>query len=183
MNVRILRQKSLVTWSIVIREIRMIFILMFKLFRGKNLLEIPARNPGEYGRSLLKLLFDSNELQTSLLPSTQSKRFSKPELDRERFNLLNGTYVTFVSFIIFYWAVWLRNKVHFSCLEALRTRYRITKYHYIAFYKDRIQETLAGCLYNQGPRKLKHRSTITRENLIPQSSVTPDDENHQNASD
>jgi hypothetical protein len=57
---------------------------------GTNLLEVPARNAGEYARSVLKILFKSHELQSSLLPSQQSKRYSKPELDHERFGRLNG---------------------------------------------------------------------------------------------
>jgi hypothetical protein len=38
----------------------------------------------------LKKLFKPLELQTCLLPSQQSKRYSKSELDQERFNRLNG---------------------------------------------------------------------------------------------
>ncbi|CAF4554290.1 unnamed protein product [Rotaria socialis] len=57
---------------------------------GCDLLEVPARNPREYARNLLKLLFKPLELQTCLLPSQQSKRYSKSELDQERFNRLNG---------------------------------------------------------------------------------------------
>lgn len=40
-------------------------------------------------------------------------------------------------------------------LEAIRVRYRITKFNYELFYKERIQETLAGCVYNEGTRKQK----------------------------
>ena len=55
-----------------------------------NLLEIPARNAGEYARAVLKKLFTADELKSGLLPSQQSKRYSKPELDHERINCLNG---------------------------------------------------------------------------------------------
>ena len=54
------------------------------------MLDIPARNPREYSRILLKTLFQPYEFQSCLLPSMQAKRFSKPDLDAERFNLLNG---------------------------------------------------------------------------------------------
>ena len=42
-----------------------------------------------------------------------------------------------------------------TILEALRSRYRVSRHHFTLFYKERIQETLAGCLYNEGQRKLK----------------------------
>ena len=42
--------------------------------------------------------------------------------------------------------------------EAVRTRYRIAKYRYEMFYKERIQSTLAACIYNEGRRTLKQRT-------------------------
>ncbi|CAF2040422.1 unnamed protein product [Rotaria magnacalcarata] len=110
---------------------------------GCDLLEIPARNPREYARNLLKLLFKPLELQTCLLPSQQSKRYSKSELDQERFNRLN---------------------------DAIRTRYRITKHHYTTFYKERIQETLVGCLYNEGTRKTK-KQPIQQQQLHKENEI------------
>ena len=61
-------------------------------YDGQNLLDIPARNAGEYSRILLKTLFKPHELQLCLLPSQQSKRYAKSELDHERFALLKGTF-------------------------------------------------------------------------------------------
>ncbi|CAF3224831.1 unnamed protein product [Rotaria socialis] len=120
---------------------------------GCDLLEVPARNPREYARNLLKLLFKPLELQTCLLPSQQSKRYSKSELDQERFNRLNG-----------------------NERDAIRTRYRITKHHYTTFYKERIQETLAGCLYNEGTRKTKkqpiQQQQLHKENEIVHGNTT-----------
>ena len=49
-------------------------------------------------------------------------------------------------------------RIFSSILEAIQTRYRIAKYHYDCFYRERIQATLAGCLYNEGRRKLKRFS-------------------------
>ena len=63
---------------------------IFQMFEDRDLLEMSTRNPGEYARSLLKILFKSEDLQTSLLPSQQSKRYSRPELDNERMKILNG---------------------------------------------------------------------------------------------
>ena len=40
-------------------------------------------------------------------------------------------------------------------LDEVRTRYRISKHHYETFYKERLKETLAGCIYNVGIRKPK----------------------------
>ncbi|CAF5138159.1 unnamed protein product, partial [Rotaria socialis] len=58
---------------------------------GRDLLEVPARNAAEYARKLLQEMFKPDELESSLLPSPHEKRFSKVELDQNRFNLLNGT--------------------------------------------------------------------------------------------
>lgn len=60
----------------------------------------------------------------------------------------------------------------FICLEALRVRYRIANEHYSSFYKDFIQETLATCLYNEGPRKQKKR-TIEQRPTVQQHSFEP----------
>lgn len=60
------------------------------MFGERNLLSITARNPGEYARCVLKVLFESHELRDGLLPSAQAKRYAKQELDPERISLLNG---------------------------------------------------------------------------------------------
>jgi hypothetical protein len=60
------------------------------MFNGRNLLDVPAKNSGEYARNLLKILFKQQELQSCLLPSQQAKRYLKSELDHERMKLLNG---------------------------------------------------------------------------------------------
>ncbi|CAF2083183.1 unnamed protein product [Rotaria magnacalcarata] len=104
-------------------------------FDGRDLLEVPARNAAEYARKLLQEMFKPGELESSLLPSPHAKRFSKVELDQNRFNLLN---------------------------DAVRTRYRISKHHYISFYKDRIQDSLGNCLYNVGIRK-KRKQKIQQQ--------------------
>lgn len=52
-------------------------------------------------------------------------------------------------------------------LDAIRTRYRISKHHYETFYKERIKETLAGCIYNVGVRKPKKQ-------LIQQQTTAED---------
>lgn len=60
------------------------------MYDSSDLLQVPARNVGEYARNLLRILYKPEELQSSLLPSAQSKRYSKPELDRVRLTRLNG---------------------------------------------------------------------------------------------
>lgn len=99
-------------------------------------------------------MFKPQELQSSLLPSQHSKKYLKGELDQERFNLLNGTTVKqlIFSFLQKYFSVFL-------FLDAVRTRYRISKHHYTSFYKDRIQDTLANCLYNEGTRRNRRQPT------------------------
>lgn len=44
---------------------------------------------------------------------------------------------------------------HLFNLDAIRTRYRIAKHRYDLFYKEKIQATLAACVYNEGTRKQK----------------------------
>ena len=54
------------------------------------------------------------------------------------------------------WINWVSN--FFVCVvEAVRVRYRIAKYSYDSFYKERLQSTLAACVYNSGRRKLKQQ--------------------------
>ncbi|CAF3541991.1 unnamed protein product [Rotaria sp. Silwood2] len=101
---------------------------------SQELLQVPARNVGEYARNLLKILFTHEELAESLLPSPQAHRYSKKKLD-----------------------------------EAIQTRYRITNYHYPTFYKEQVQETLAACLYNEGPRKSNKQTMQQRQ---PQQNTT-----------
>ena len=67
--------------------------LSVQMYDGQNLLDVPARNAGEYSRILLKTLFKPHELQFCLLPSQQSKRYAKSELDHERFGLLKGSFI------------------------------------------------------------------------------------------
>ncbi|CAF1514934.1 unnamed protein product, partial [Didymodactylos carnosus] len=80
------------------------------------------------------------------LPSQQSKRYKKPELDRKRLDLLN---------------------------EAVRSQFRISKHHYPTFYKEIIQQTLADCLYNEGPRKEKRQTVQQQQQTLEQPVTTP----------
>ncbi|CAF4317966.1 unnamed protein product [Rotaria sp. Silwood2] len=113
------------------------------MHEGRNLLDVPARNAGEYARNLLKILFKPHELQTSLLPSLHSTKFSKSQLDQERIDRLN---------------------------EAVRAQYRITKHHYTSFYKERIQVTLACCVYNEGVRKQKKQMMQQQQQIVQQTA-------------
>lgn len=60
------------------------------MFQDRDLLDVPAKNAGEYARNLLRILFTPEELQTCLLPSSQAKSYNKPELDSDRMRLMNG---------------------------------------------------------------------------------------------
>lgn len=135
-------------------EKRLCFFIFIQIYEGQNLLEVPARNVGEYARNLLKTLFKPSELQSSLLPSQHSKKFAKSELDQHRIDLLNGNLIDLNKFL---------DVKSFFPLDAVRTRYRITKHHYLSFYKDRIQETLANCVYNEGVRKPKRQAAIQQQ--------------------
>ena len=62
-----------------------------------------------------------------------------------------------------------------SILEALRSRYRVSRHHFTLFYKERIQETLAGCLYNEGQRKHK-KPTVQQQPEVMQQRTTQSEE-------
>ena len=63
------------------------------MWNNKNLLSIVARDPGDYGRKLLQLLFTEAELQSSLLPSQSAHLYQKDVLDIVRFEKLNGKFI------------------------------------------------------------------------------------------
>ena len=54
------------------------------------MLDISAKNPGDYGRKLLRVLYTADELKTSMLPSTVGDRYVKPKLDAERYQVLHS---------------------------------------------------------------------------------------------
>jgi hypothetical protein len=60
------------------------------MWNHKNLLSIAARDAGDYGRKLLRLLYTQAELQSCLLPSQSAQLYQKDVLDQERFEILNG---------------------------------------------------------------------------------------------
>jgi hypothetical protein len=62
------------------------------MFNNENLLEMNGKNPGDYGRRLLRVLYSEVELKTSMLPSSVSDRYLKPKLDEEKFALLNSKF-------------------------------------------------------------------------------------------
>ncbi|CAF5094987.1 unnamed protein product, partial [Rotaria magnacalcarata] len=51
---------------------------------GINLLEIYAKDYGAYAREILRVLYRSDELKSSILPSSYN-HFSRKQLDRETF--------------------------------------------------------------------------------------------------
>lgn len=60
------------------------------MWDGRNLLKIAARDAGDFGRQLLRLLFTPSELNSCILPSQAAHLYQKDVLDGERFRLLNG---------------------------------------------------------------------------------------------
>lgn len=60
------------------------------MWNNRNLLKILARDPGDYARQLLRLLFSDDELTESILPSQAAHLYQKNVLDSERFLILNG---------------------------------------------------------------------------------------------
>lgn len=65
---------------------------------NENLLDINGKNPGDYGRRLLRVLYTSEELKACMLPSTIGDRYSKPKLDAQKFELLHSK-LRFVDFV------------------------------------------------------------------------------------
>ncbi|CAF5229264.1 unnamed protein product, partial [Rotaria magnacalcarata] len=57
---------------------------------GKNLLKVSGRDIGDYARKLLDILFTTQELQSSILPSHAAHLYQKEVLDEDRFKILNG---------------------------------------------------------------------------------------------
>ena len=62
------------------------------MWEEKNLLNIVARDPGDYARKLLRTLFTEYEIRSSLLPSQSAHLYQKDILDEKRFAKLNGRY-------------------------------------------------------------------------------------------
>lgn len=60
------------------------------MWNNQNLLKIIGRDPGDYGRQLLRLLFTNDELTSSILPSQAAHLYQKNTLDEDRFRILNG---------------------------------------------------------------------------------------------
>ena len=61
-------------------------------------------------------------------------------------------------------------------LDAIRTRYRISKHHYTTFYKDFIQDTLASCIYNEGTRKPKKQAMVHHQQQQRQDNSQQDEQ-------
>ncbi|CAF1561435.1 unnamed protein product, partial [Adineta ricciae] len=66
-----------------------IYIIILKSWDGKNLLTVSGRDIGDYARKLLDILFTTQELQSSILPSQAAHLYQKEVLDEDRFKILN----------------------------------------------------------------------------------------------
>ncbi|CAF4164439.1 unnamed protein product [Rotaria magnacalcarata] len=106
------------------------------MWKGKNLLDIVARDPGHFGRSVLRELYTEAELQSSLLPSQSSHLYQKDVLDPVRFEILN---------------------------EAVRKKYRLSRDGYRRYYTNTLRIKLSRFLYDSGPRKV---SKTSKENQV-----------------
>ncbi len=62
------------------------------MWEQKNLLNIVARDPGDYARKLLRALYTEEEIRSSLVPSQSAHLYEKDVLDEKRFAKLNGKY-------------------------------------------------------------------------------------------
>lgn len=110
------------------------------MFNEINLLEIHAKNPGDYGRRLLRILYTENELKTCMLPSSVSDRYLKPKLNETRFNILNS---------------------------AMRVKYRIGEHHYQEFYKNLVRKKLGDFLLEEERRaRIKSRRVLDQGRTV-----------------
>lgn len=60
------------------------------MYGDESLLDINLKNPGDCGQRLLPDQYKVDRLETSMLPLTIDNRYSKPELDAERSELLHS---------------------------------------------------------------------------------------------
>lgn len=150
------------------------------MYKNENLLDIHGKNPGDYGRRLLRILYSELELKTSMLPSNVSDRYKKPKLDEERFAILNSKFVFILRI--------RHTKVRcsgfdqrrssdrisirsvssfdedplshsfafvgcfFRSLDAMRIKYRINGNHYPEFYKNLVRKKLSDFLLEEERR-------------------------------
>ncbi|CAF1489578.1 unnamed protein product [Rotaria magnacalcarata] len=115
---------------------------------GINLLEIYAKDYGAYAREILRVLYRSDELKSSILPSSYN-HFSRKQLDRETFQ-----------------------KFH----RAVRNKYRISKSKYDEFFKICLRRKLVDFLCDERKRFKKKQRIHEQEQQIFNSnnnSVNP----------
>ncbi|CAF1646335.1 unnamed protein product [Rotaria magnacalcarata] len=110
-------------------------------WQGKDLLQITARDIGDYGRRLLDTLFTPEELQKSILPSSSAHLYDKDVLDEKRFKLLN---------------------------DAIRTKYRLSTDGYHRYYTNILRVKFSRYLYDQGTRKLNKETKNKNQELNEQ---------------
>lgn len=61
-------------------------------FEGANLLDISAKDYGDYARQLLRVLYDETELCSSILPSSFT-HYARKALDKTRFALFHSKFI------------------------------------------------------------------------------------------
>ncbi|UJR18107.1 hypothetical protein I4U23_005007 [Adineta vaga] len=105
------------------------------IWKNINLLNIVGRDPGDYGRQLLRELFTEAELKSSLLPSQSAHLYQKDVLDPARFEKLN---------------------------EAIRVKYKLSHDGYRRYYTNSLRVKLSRFLYDFGSRKERQR-TVQRQ--------------------
>ncbi|CAF1489614.1 unnamed protein product [Adineta steineri] len=105
------------------------------IWNNTNLLDIIGRDPGDYGRQLLRHLFTEAELKSSLLPSQSAHLYQKDVLDSVRFGMLN---------------------------EAIRVKFKLSHDGYRRYYTNSLRVKLSRFLYDSGTRKEK-KETISKQ--------------------
>ncbi|CAM4836261.1 unnamed protein product [Rotaria magnacalcarata] len=98
-----------------------------------NLLDVCARNYGDYARQILRILYTTEELCSSILP-TDSTHFARKPLDIVRFR-----------------------KFH----DAIRNKYRIASNKYDEFYHFCLRRKLVDFLCDERKRQIKRKEKLT----------------------
>ncbi len=77
--------------------------LLFYLqdYYGQNLLEIVAKDFGDYARQVMRILYTNDELRSCILPPGRS-HLTRKALDSDRFSRLNGLSKIFSNINLFF---------------------------------------------------------------------------------
>ena len=122
------------------------------MYNGINLLSIQCSNFGDFARKAMKIIFTEDELRSHTLPPKR-QYLSRPALDQDRFDLLNGDNISVTG-----WVIGLTVSFHVS--ETIRVKFKIDSSKYSLFYKNLLRRKMCDFLIEERrrePAKLARR--------------------------